>query len=188
MAPRRRGPLDAAVSFSQPASDGGSGITSYTVTAADSTTPANGGETASGSTSPITVPGLTSGDSYTFTVTATNIVGTGPPSGHSNAVVPERSPLTVTTTSLPSGTKGHAYAATLAATGGNPPYTWKLATGSAKLPKGLKIKATGTISGKPKVSGSFSVTVEVLDQKTKKSPGHPSTQNTATKTLTITIS
>ena len=70
------GDQSASVSFT-PGFDEGSTITGYTVTAADSTTPANGGQTASGSASPITVTGLTNGDSYTFTVTATNANGTG---------------------------------------------------------------------------------------------------------------
>jgi hypothetical protein len=89
------GDLQATITFAPPESSGTSPITSYTVTAADSTTPANGGETASGSSSPITLTGLTNGDSYTFTVTATNAVGTGPPSAPSNAVVPA-APLTIT--------------------------------------------------------------------------------------------
>jgi hypothetical protein len=80
------GPQSAQVSFTAPAADG-SPISSYTVTATDQTTPANGGQTASGPGSPITVSGLTSGDTYTFTVTATNAIGTGPPSAPSNAVV-----------------------------------------------------------------------------------------------------
>ena len=37
--------------------------------------------TASGAASPITVTGLTNGDTYSFTVTATNVSGTGPASG-----------------------------------------------------------------------------------------------------------
>ena len=72
----------AQVSFVAPASTGGSVITGYTVTS----TPGN--ITASGATSPITVTGLTNGTSYTFTVHATNIVGDGPESDPSNAVVP----------------------------------------------------------------------------------------------------
>ncbi len=69
----------ATVSFSAPASNGGGTITSYTVTATDLTTPANGGQIASGTASPITVTGLSAGDSYGFTVTATNGAGIGPP-------------------------------------------------------------------------------------------------------------
>jgi hypothetical protein len=78
----------ATVSFSPPASDGGAAVTSYTVTAKDVTNAANGGQTATGAGSPVTVTGLTNGDSYTFTVTATNSAGTGPASSPSNAVTP----------------------------------------------------------------------------------------------------
>ncbi len=76
------GDAQAVVSFTPPASNGGATITSYTVTASP------GGRTASGASSPITVTGLTDGTSYTFTVTATNSVGTGPASVASNAVTP----------------------------------------------------------------------------------------------------
>ena len=82
------GSASATVTFSPPVADAGSAVTFYTVTASDSTTPGNGGQTQSGSASPIIVGGLTVGDSYTFTVTATNGVGTGPPSAPSNTVVP----------------------------------------------------------------------------------------------------
>ncbi len=82
------GYAQATVSFSAPTSNGASAISSYTVTATDSTTFANGGQTASGTASPITVTGLSTGDSYSFTVTATNGAGTGPASAASNAVVP----------------------------------------------------------------------------------------------------
>ncbi|MFM2241827.1 MAG: hypothetical protein RLZ97_682, partial [Verrucomicrobiota bacterium] len=71
----------ATVAFTPPASDGGAAITSYTATSNP------GGLTATGAGSPITVPGLVQGTSYTFTVTATNEVGTGPASAASNAVV-----------------------------------------------------------------------------------------------------
>ncbi len=84
----------AGVSWSAPGSDGGSAITAYTVTATDSTTSGNGGETCSWSTGPrtCTVSSLTNGDSYTFTVTATNSDGTGNPSSPSSAVVPATVP------------------------------------------------------------------------------------------------
>jgi C1A family cysteine protease len=76
------GDAQATVSFSPPASDGGSPITSYTVTSNPD------GRTAIGSSSPLTVTGLTNGTSYTFTVTATNAAGTGPASAPSNSVIP----------------------------------------------------------------------------------------------------
>jgi hypothetical protein len=86
------GNAQATVSFTPPATDGGAAITSYTVTAKDSKNVANGGQTATGTGSPVTVTGLTNGDVYTFTVTATNSVGTGPASSASNAVIPASAP------------------------------------------------------------------------------------------------
>ena len=82
------GDTSARVAFTAPAFDGFSPITSYTATATDLTNPARGGQTATDRSSPITVKGLTNGDSYRFSVTATNAVGTGPASSPSNVVIP----------------------------------------------------------------------------------------------------
>ena len=76
------GNAQATVSFTAPASNGGSAITGYTVTSSP------GNITATGSSSPITITGLTNGTSYTFTVTATNVVGTGAASSASSSVTP----------------------------------------------------------------------------------------------------
>ncbi|MBN5050407.1 autotransporter domain-containing protein [Stenotrophomonas maltophilia] len=79
----------SSVTFTAPASTGGSSITGYMVTSNP------GGLTGSGSSSPITVNGLTNGIAYTFTVTATNSAGTGSASAASNAITPA-SPQTIT--------------------------------------------------------------------------------------------
>jgi len=88
------GNAQATVSFTPPASNGGATITSYTVTSLI------GGFTATGSSSPITVTGLTNGTAYSFTVTATNSVGPGPASGASNSVTPAVPDNTITFPSL----------------------------------------------------------------------------------------
>ena len=74
----------ASVGFTPPADTGGAAIlgsNGYTVTA----TPVGGGTpiTASGNASPIAVTGLLDGTVYTFTVTANNSLGAGPPSAPS---------------------------------------------------------------------------------------------------------
>ncbi len=80
----------ATLSWTAP-NDGGSPITSYSISGEDTTT--------STSLTPVTVTGsppatsgsftgLTPGDSYTFSVTATNAVGTGPPSATLTEVLP----------------------------------------------------------------------------------------------------
>jgi hypothetical protein len=85
----------ATVSFTPPANNGGAAISSYTVTPYIGATPLSP-TTATGS--PVTVGGLTNGTSYTFTVAATNSVGTGPASAPSNVVTPAVPPLTTTVT------------------------------------------------------------------------------------------
>ena len=69
--------------------------------------------------------------------------------------------LAITTTSLPSGTVGVAYNATVVATGGTPPYTFSLTSGS--LPAGLSMSPSGAISGTPTAPGTSNFTAQVAD-------------------------
>ena len=93
----------AVIAFKPPVLRGGNPIMSYQVTATDTTTPAHGGQTASGSTSPVSVAGLTTGDSYTFTVTAANAFGTGPSSAPSNQITVKNVPSAPTLQSAGAG-------------------------------------------------------------------------------------
>jgi len=80
------GNAQATVFFTAPP-DGGSPITSYTVTPYIGTT-SEKTTSGSGAATSITVKGLKNGTPYTFTVTAANAIGKGQPSGHSNPVTP----------------------------------------------------------------------------------------------------
>jgi hypothetical protein len=95
----------ASVSWTAPGSNGGSAITSYTVT------PYVGGVPQQSTTVPgsppatsVMVTGLTNGTIYTFTVSATNAIGTGVASAPSNAVTPAAAgPITVDKTVFTDG-------------------------------------------------------------------------------------
>lgn len=93
--------------------------------------------------------------------------------------------LTIATSSLPSGTNGTPYSATLAANGGIPPYTW----GSilSVLPPGLRLNtSTGAITGTPTACNTYNVTWVVTDSVgTKASKLLPITIGGCSGTLTL---
>jgi Putative Ig domain len=76
----------------------------------------------------------------------------GPPSG---------GPLTLQTSSLPTGFLRQPYTLQLQAQGGLLPLTWKLTGGF--LPKGLQLNADGALSGTPMTKGEFRFTAAVRD-------------------------
>jgi hypothetical protein len=86
--------------------------------------------------------------------------------------------LGIITASLPNGLVGTAYTATLAAMGGQTPYTWSVTSGS--LPAGLTLAAaTGVISGTPTAAEDKTFTVRVEDSFAVK--------KTAEKSFTVSI-
>ncbi|HUB66305.1 MAG TPA: putative Ig domain-containing protein [Candidatus Methylacidiphilales bacterium] len=84
-------------------------------------------------------------------------------------------PIITTTSPLPGGAVAASYSQTLMASGGTPPYTWSIASGS--LPAGLSLSSGGVISGTPTVAGTFSFTAQVTD----------SNSMSATATFSLTI-
>ena len=79
------GNREATVTFEAPISDGGYAITGYTVTS-------NDGLIQNGSKSPIVIKSLVKRNLYTFTVTATNPMGTSDASSESNQIKAVASP------------------------------------------------------------------------------------------------
>jgi hypothetical protein len=81
----------------------------------------------------------------------------------------------ITTSTLPSGTIGKAYSATLTHSGGTGTATWTTTAG--KLPAGLALAKNGKITGKPTKAGTYPFSVEVTD----------SAKSAATRKLAITV-
>jgi virginiamycin B lyase len=87
-------------------------------------------------------------------------------------------PLAITTATLPNGATALAYSGNPIATGGTPPFSWSVTSGT--LPAGLGLNAaTGAITGTPTATGSSSFTLQVMDS------GSP--QQIATQTFSVTI-
>jgi hypothetical protein len=76
-------------------------------------------------------------------------------------IAPAAVPPTIVTSSLPSGTAGQAYSASLSASGGTPPYVWSVSAGA--LPAGVSLAGNGAITGTPTATGDFDFTARVND-------------------------
>jgi uncharacterized repeat protein (TIGR01451 family) len=165
--------LSATVAFTVPTFTGGVPISMYTVTS----TP--GGVTATGAASPITVGGLTSGTSYSFTVTATNAAGIGAPSQSSNAVVLGIAP-TITSQNAVTFIEATTASFTLAATGLPTP---ALSIVGA-LPAGVSFNATtGALGGTPTASGTYPLMIAATNSIGTTSQSFTLTVNASTAQL-----
>ena len=115
----------------------------------------------------------TANGTFSFTVQATNSCGNMATQPLSISICPA---ISITTTTLPGGTAGTFYTATIMTMNGVPPLNFSIASGS--LPSGLTINATsGVISGTSTEAGTFSFTVQVTS----------SCGTMATKPLSITL-
>lgn len=105
----------------------------------------------------------TSGSTTTFTVKATDA------SGSPNGQLSTQHTFTLTILGvlsaqagvLPDGKVGTAYSTQLTATGGLPPYSWSIYSGS--LPSGLVLQKSGAITGTPTISETTSFQLQVVD-------------------------
>jgi len=139
---------------------GGSGISRTFAITSGSLPPglAFNGQTISG------IPALPGASAFSASVTDLDGFSGTPFSAtqsFSTTVVP---PVAISATTLPGGIVGLSYSAALAATGGIPPYSWSVASGS--LPSGLFLnQAAGIISGTPAVNaqGSAAFTIRASD-------------------------
>lgn len=113
----------------------------------------------------------TTAGAFTLTVTVQDSAQESVSKSFALRILPP--PLLITTASLPEGRNGDAYSATLAASGGTPPYQWS----AAGLPPNLSITPAGIISGSPSATGNFSITVTVTD----------SARETASKSFPVRI-
>ncbi len=71
-------------------------------------------------------------------------------------------PLAIVDQQLPAAEFSRAYAASLVAVGGKPPYQWALAADS-QLPPGLGLSTDGLVEGRASQAGDFPFTVQLTD-------------------------
>ena len=107
----------------------------------------------------------TTAGNYSFTVRATDSCAAGAQTADrafSITINPITCPaLSITTSSLSSGTVGTAYSAQILTSGGQAPLTFSVISGS--LPPGLNLNITGFIYGTPTATGNYSFTVRTTD-------------------------
>lgn len=118
----------------------------------------------------------------TATVTATSAASNSAASSLNITVNP---PPAITTTTLPAGTVGTAYSATLQSTGGTAPLTWNLSAGT--LPAWASFNtATGALTGTPNATGATNLSVTVTDKAGVKTAAQALTLTVAPAPLSIT--
>ena len=108
-----------------------------------------------------TVLTLVSGSIYTVSFNATDMAGNAATTISSANVTyaPACPTVTLTSSTLPNGTKGTAYSQTITASGGILPYTFT----STGLPSWLTLSPSGALTGTPTATGTFNFAVTAID-------------------------
>jgi hypothetical protein len=126
--------------------------------------------------------------SGTVTVNITATDSSNPPNTKTSPVMVtiNSAGLTITPGSLPAGTVGQSYSATIGVTGGTAPYSCTITSGS--LPAGLTLGAHCLVSGTPTVAGTSPLTVMATDSANPSQTGSGPlsvTINTAAVTIVL---
>lgn len=175
------GVVSTAYSTSLLAASGGTTPYTYSLVSGAGSLPA--GLTLSPSSGAISGTPTTAGASNFSVKVADSSV---PPQTHTQALgITISSVLTITTTSLPTGTVNSSYSAGLSSRGGTGTISWTLASGSS-LPSGLHLSASGTLSGTPATAGTTSFTVGATDSGTPPQTKNQLLSMTVNPVLTIT--
>jgi hypothetical protein len=128
-----------------------------------------------------TTPSETTSDTGSqFTVVVSNSAGNATSTAATLTVnAGPGAPLQIATSLLANAQAGIKFQASLAATGGAPPYQWSIASGA--FPPSISLNAaSGSLSGTPSQGGQFDFSVQVSDSS---SP----TPQTAMKALTLSV-
>jgi hypothetical protein len=100
-----------------------------------------------------------------FTVQATDSAGVAVEKYFDLLISPPKQPATPlafsTTAPLPQGSVGVEYKERLFATGGTPPYSWVITSGTK--PDGLDMSTSGVLSGKPTADNTYEFAAKVTD-------------------------
>lgn len=125
----------------------------------------------------------TAAGAYSFTVSLTDSSSPAKAASSGSLTITVQPQLTITTTSLPNGTEGVLYSATILTSGGTPPISFSVT--QASFPPGLTItqpatsSTSDTLSGTPTLAGVYNFTESVADS------GNP--QQTASQAYTVTV-
>jgi fibronectin type 3 domain-containing protein len=187
------GRASATVTWSAPATDGGSTITGYTVTSTPTgKTCTVSAPTPTTTTFECTVTGLKNGRAYTFTVRARNAEGDGPVSTASAAVTPVTVPGAPGTPTVVAGNMAATVTFTASTTDGGSAITGYTVTST---PTGKTCTVTPTLAWTPTATTTFTCTVGGLKNGTaytftvaaenRAGPGSPSTPTATVTPATV---